>query len=146
QSVPALQAVGITGGAILAASAILARPVAAVCLSRWRSAKQAEADWEPRFAEVLTAKEGAPRIVDRTIARCWASVDEVDARTKLMSDALADRAELIQAAYGGPSTRIDVLASPNLAAAGEPVAGSAHQLRARIVQWPEGLFPNMLDS
>ncbi|HLR95218.1 MAG TPA: FtsK/SpoIIIE domain-containing protein, partial [Jiangellaceae bacterium] len=145
QSVPALQAVGITGGAILAASAILARPVAAVCLSRWRSAKQAEADWEPRFAEVFTAKEGAPRIVDRTIAPCGAIVDVVDAPPKLMAAGLAERAELIQAAYGDPSTRIDVLASPNLDAAGEPVAGTAHQLRARIVQWPEGSFPNLLD-
>src|SRR5699024_86822 len=35
--------------------------------------------------------------------------------------------------------------SPNLDAAGEPVAGTAHQLRARIVQWPEGSFPNLLD-
>src|SRR5690625_7405723 len=81
--------------------------------------KQAEADWEPRFAEVFTAKEGAPRIVERTIAPCGAMVDVVDAPPKLMAAGLADRAELLQAAYGDPSTRIDVLSSPNLDAAGD---------------------------
>lgn len=145
QSVPALRPVGFVGGAILAASAMLARPVAAVCLARWRAVREARADWQPRFAEVFTTKEGTPRIVDRTIAPCGAIVDVVDAPPKLMATGLADRSEVIQAAYGDPSTRIDVVASPNLDAAGKPVAGTAHQLRARIVQWPEGSFPNLLD-
>ncbi|MCT4574481.1 hypothetical protein N3930_47110, partial [Bacillus thuringiensis] len=51
----------------------------------------------------------------------------------------------ISAFYGDPSTRIDILSSPNLDAAGQPIPGTAHQLRVRVVQWPEGSFPNLLD-
>src|SRR5699024_4571870 len=123
----------------------LGAPLSRVSLARWRQVKQAETDWEPRFAEVFAAKEGTPRIAERTVAPCGAIGDVADATPKLMAAGLQDRAELLSAAYGDPSTRIDVLASPNLDAAGEPVAGTAHQLRARIVQWPEGSFPNLLD-
>jgi|GEM_PF-1508099 len=136
---------GMAAGAVLTLNVVVGPSLSRIRLGRWRSMKQAEADWEPRFAEVFTAKEGAPRIVERTIAPCGAMVDVVDAPPKLMAAGLADRAELLQAAYGDPSTRIDVLSSPNLDAAGDPVAGTAHQLRARIVQWPEGTFPNLLD-
>src|SRR5690625_2992240 len=136
---------GMAAGAVLTLNVVVGPSLSRIRLGRWRSMKQAEADWEPCFAEVFTAKEGAPRIVERTIAPCGAIVDVVDAPPKLMAAGLAERAEMIQAAYGDPSTRIDVLASPNLDAAGEPVAGTAHQLRARIVQWPEGSFPNLLD-
>src|SRR5690625_7176341 len=104
--------------------------------------KQAEADWEPRFAEVFTAKEGAPRIVERTIAPCGAMVDVVDAPPKLMAAGLADRAELLQAAYGDASTRIDVLSSPTPDAAGAPAAGTAPRPRARAVPWPQGPVPD----
>ena len=137
--------VGMAAGAVLAVNLFVGPAVSRIRLRSWHRGKQAEADWEPRFAEVFTAKEGAPRIVDRTVAPCGAIVDVVDAPPKLMASGLAGRAELIQAAYGNPSTRIDVLASPNLDADGKPVAGTAHQLRARIVQWPEGSFPNLLD-
>src|SRR5699024_2987775 len=67
QTVPGWRVVGIAGGAVLALAAVLARPVAGVCLARWRTTRQAVAEWEPRFAEVFTAKEGTPRIVDRTV-------------------------------------------------------------------------------
>ncbi len=69
----------------------------------------------------------------------------MDAPPKLMAAGLRDRAELLSAAYGDPSTRIDAISSPNLDASGSPVRGTAHQLRARVVQWPEGSFPNLLD-
>src|SRR5699024_6463835 len=125
--------VGMAAGAVLGLKLALGAPLSRVSLARWRQVKQAETDWEPRFAEVFAAKEGTPRIVERTVAPCGAIVDVVDAPPKLMAAGLQDRAELLSAAYGDPSTRIDVLASPNLDAAGEPVAGTAHQLRARIV-------------
>ena len=137
--------VGMAAGAVLGLNAALGVPLSRIGLARWRRVKQAETEWEPRFAEVFAAKEGTPRIVERTVAPCGAIVDVVDAPPKLMTAGLQDRAELLSAAYGDPSTRIDVLSSPNLDAAREPVAGTAHQLRARIVQWPEGSFPNLLD-
>src|SRR5699024_3799381 len=137
--------VGRVAGAVLGLNLALGAPRSRISLARWRRVKQAEDAWEPRFAEVFAAKEGTPRIVERTVAPCGAIVDVVDAPPKLMAAGLQDRAELLSAAYGDPSTRIDVMASPNLDAAGEPVAGTAHQLRARIVQWPEGSFPNLLD-
>ncbi|WP_157773471.1 FtsK/SpoIIIE domain-containing protein [Brachybacterium vulturis] len=137
--------VGMAAGFVLTLNIVVGPYVSRIRLRRWRSVKEAEAAWEPRFAEVFTAKEGTPRIVERTIAPCGAIVDVVDAPPKLMASGLQGRAEVIQAAYGDPSTRIDVLASPNLDAAGKPVAGTAHQLRVRIVQWPEGSFPNLLD-
>src|SRR5690625_3649369 len=136
---------GMAAGAVLTLNVVVGPSLSRIRLGRWRSIKQAEAYWELRCAEVFAAKEGTPRIVERTVAPCGAIVDVVDAPPKLMAAGLAERAEMIQAAYGDPSTRIDVLASPNLDAAGEPVAGTAHQLRARIVQWPEGAFPNLLD-
>ncbi|MDN5688857.1 MAG: hypothetical protein L0G94_19575, partial [Brachybacterium sp.] len=139
------QWVGMAAGFALAGNIVVGPALSRIRLGRWRSVKEAEAEWGPRFAEVFAAKEGAPRVVERTIAPCGAIVDVVDAPPKLMASGLQGRAELIQAAYGDPSTRIDVLASPNLDAAGVPVAGTAHQLRARIVQWPEGSFPNLLD-
>lgn len=137
--------VGMAAGFVLVGNVVIGPGLTRIRLRRWRSVKEAEAAWESRFEEVFTAKEGVPRIVERTIAPCGAIVDVVDAPPKLMASGLQDRVELLQAAYGDPSTRIDVLSSPNLDAAGTPVAGTAHQLRARIVQWPEGSFPNLLD-
>src|SRR5690625_7902530 len=95
----------MAAGAVLTLNVVVGPSLSRIRLSRWRSAKQAEADWEPRFAEVFTAKEGAPRIVDRTIAPCGAIVDVVDAPPKLMAAGLAERAELIQAAYGRSEER-----------------------------------------
>lgn len=132
-------------GAVLAVAATLGRPLSEACLGRWRTLRTAQAEWAPRFSEAFSEKEGAPRLVDRTIAPCGAIVDVMDAPPKLMAAGLRDRAELLSAAYGDPSTRIDVIASPNLDASGSPIRGTAHQLRARVVQWPEGSFPNLLD-
>src|SRR5690625_7710809 len=60
----------MAAGAVLTLNVVVGPSLSRIRLGRWRSMKQAEADWEPRFAEVFTAKEGAPRIVERTIAPC----------------------------------------------------------------------------
>lgn len=135
----------LVAGGIIATAAVLDRPVSDLCLSRWRTLRDATDEWAPRFSEVFSAKEGTPRLVERTLAPCGAIVDVMDAPPKLMSAGLQDRAELLSAAYGDPSTQIVILASPNLDASGAPIRGTAHQLRARVVQWPEGSFPNLLD-
>src|SRR5699024_11375834 len=95
------------GGVVLGLNLAVCAPRSRISVGRWRRVKQAEAEWEPRFAEVFAAKEGTPRIVDRSVARCGAIVDVVDAPPKLMAAGLQDRAELLSAAYGDPSTRID---------------------------------------
>ncbi|GAA1490970.1 FtsK/SpoIIIE domain-containing protein [Brachybacterium sacelli] len=145
QEVAAWRWIGMAGGAVRALNLAVGPPLSRIRLRRWRSLKEAERDWEGKFAEVFTSKEGAPQLVDRMRTPCGAIVDVVDAPPKLMAAGLQGRAEMISAAYGDASTRIDVLGSPNLDAAGQPVPGTAHQLRARIVQWPEGAFPNLLD-
>ncbi|WP_394217029.1 FtsK/SpoIIIE domain-containing protein [Brachybacterium vulturis] len=139
------QTVGMAAAAVLAVVAILGGPISRVCLERWRRLQEANEEWGPRFAELFTEKEGRPRLVDRTIAPCGAIVDVMDAPPKLMAAGLQERADAISAFYGDPSTRIDVLSSPNLDAARQPIPGTAHQLRVRVVQWPEGSFPNLLD-
>lgn len=145
QDSPTWRAVGMAAAAVLAVVAILGRPISRICLERWRRLQTATEEWAPRFAELFTEKEGRPRLVDRTVAACGALVDVMDAPPKLMAAGLQGRADAISAFYGDPSTRIDILSSPNLDAAGQQIPGTAHQLRVRIVQWPEGSFPNLLD-
>ncbi|MGP9736523.1 FtsK/SpoIIIE domain-containing protein [Brachybacterium sp. AOP42-C2-15] len=145
QNSPTWRAVGMAAATVLAIVAILGGPISRICLERWRRLQEANEQWAPRFAELFTEKEGRPRIVDRTVALCGAIVDMMDAPPKLMAAGLQERADAISAFYGDPSTRIDVLSSPNLDAAGQQIPGTAHQLRVRIVQWPEGSFPNLLD-
>jgi len=139
------QAVGVVAAAVLAVVTLVGGPLSRARLERWRTLQSATTEWAPRFEELFTEKEGRPRLVDRTIAPCGAIVDVMDAPPKLMAAGLQDRADAISAFYGDPSTRIDVLSSPNLDASGQPISGTAHQLRVRVVQWPEGSFPNLLD-
>ncbi|MGP9684000.1 FtsK/SpoIIIE domain-containing protein [Brachybacterium sp. AOP3-A1-3] len=139
------RAVGMAAASVLALVALLHGPISRASLKRWRRLREAQEEWAPRFAELFTEKEGRPRHVDRTVASCGAIVDVMDAPPKLMAAGLQERADAISAVYGDPSTRIDVLSSPNLDAAGQQIPGTAHQLRVRIVQWPEGSFPNLLD-
>lgn len=139
------QAVGMVAGAILVVAMLLGVPVSRTGLERWRRVQGASKEWAPRFVELFTEKEGRPRLVDRTIAPCGAIVDVMDAPPKLMATGLRDRSDAISAFYGDPSTQIDVLASPNLDASGQEIPGTAHQLRVRVAQWPEGSFPNLLD-
>ncbi|MFI8778086.1 FtsK/SpoIIIE domain-containing protein [Brachybacterium paraconglomeratum] len=141
----AWRAVGMGAAVILAVVAVIGGPVSRLGLARWRRLQGASTEWAPRFAELFTEKEGRPRLVDRTIAPCGAIVDVMDAPPKLMATGLRDRADAISAFYGDPSTQIDVLSSPNLDASGQPIPGTSHQLRVRVVQWPEGSFPNLLD-
>lgn len=145
QESPTWQAVGMVAAGVLAIVAILGGPISRVSLERWRRLQVANEEWAPRFAELFTEKEGRPRLVDRTVAPCGVIVDVMDAPPKLMAAGLQERADAISAFYGDPSTRIDILSSPNLDAAGQPIPGTAHQLRVRVVQWPEGSFPNLLD-
>ena len=139
------RAVGMAAASVLALVALLHGPISRASLKRWRRLQEANEQWAPRFAELFTEKEGRPRLVDRTVAPCGAIVDVMDAPPKLMAAGLQERADAISAVYGDPSTRIDVLSSPNLDAAGQQIPGTAHQLRVRIIQWPEGSFPNLLD-
>lgn len=145
QDSPIWQTVGMVAAAVLTVVAILGGPISRVCLERWRRLQAATEEWAPRFAELFTEKEGRPRLVDRTLAPCGATVDLMDAPPKLMAAGLQERADAISAFYGDPSTRIDILSSPNLDASGQQIPGTAHQLRVRVVQWPEGSFPNLLD-
>lgn len=145
QNSPTWRAVGMAAAGVLAVVALLGGPVSSVCLERWRRLQEANEEWAQRFAELFTEKEGRPRLVDRTVALCGAIVDVMDAPPRLMAAGLQERADAISAFYGDPSTRIDVLSSPNLDASGQQIPGTAHQLRVRIVQWPEGSFPNLLD-
>ncbi|MCG7309693.1 FtsK/SpoIIIE domain-containing protein [Brachybacterium sp. ACRRE] len=145
QEAPLWHTLGMLGGGILAGAAVIGRPLSSVCLTRWRMLEEARTEWAPRFEEAFNAKEGSPRLVERTHAPCGAIVDVMDAPPKIGAVGMQDRADLISAAYGDPSTRLDVLSSPNLDASGRPVPGTAHQLRSRVVQWPEGSFPNLLD-
>lgn len=145
QDSPTWRVVGMVAAGVLAVVAVLGGPISRVCLERWRRLQEANEEWAPRLAELFTEKEGRPRLVDRTVAPCGAIVDVMDAPPKLMAAGLQERADAISAFYGDPSTRIDVLSSPNLDAAGQQIPGTAHQLRVRIVQWPEGSFPNLLD-
>lgn len=145
QESPTWRAVGMVAAGVLAVVAILGGPISRVCLERWRRLQEANEEWAPRFAELFTEKEGRPRFVDRTVSPCGAIVDVMDAPPKLMAAGLQERADAISAFYGDPSTQIDIVSSPNLDAAGQQIPGTAHQLRVRIIQWPEGSFPNLLD-
>lgn len=137
--------VGMVAAGVLAVVAVLGGPISRVCLERWRRLHEANEQWAPRFAELFAEKEGRPRLVDRIVAPCGAIVDVMDAPPKLMAAGLQERADALSAFYGDPSTRIDIMSSPNLDAAGQQIPGTAHQLRVRIIQWPEGSFPNLLD-
>jgi len=145
QDSPTWRAVGMAAASVLTIAAVLGGPMSRICLERWQSLHAANEEWAPRFAELFTEKEGRPRLVDRIVAPCGAIVDVMDAPPKLMAAGLQERADAISAFYGDPSTRIDIMSSPNLDAAGQPIPGTAHQLRVRIIQWPEGSFPNLLD-
>ncbi|MGP5672878.1 FtsK/SpoIIIE domain-containing protein [Brachybacterium alimentarium] len=145
QDSPTWRAVGMVAAGVHAVVAVLGGPISRVSLERWRRLQEANEEWAPRFAELFTEKEGRPRIVARTVAPCGAIVDVMDAPPKLMAAGLQERADAISAVYRDPSTRIDILSGPNLDAAGQQIPGTAHQLRVRIVQWPEGSFPNLLD-
>ena len=145
QDSPTWRVVGVVAAGVLAVVAVLGGPISRICLERWRRLQEADDEWASRFAELFTEKEGRPRLVDRTVALCGAIVDVMDAPPKLMAAGLQERADAISAFYGDPSTRIDVLSSPNLDAAGQQIPDTAHQLRVRVVQWHEGSFPNLLD-
>lgn len=139
------------GGGLLALYALLAKTSRDLGLAQWRKVQAAKNEWEPRFSSALKIKDGdakaMPRIVDRTEIETengTVTVDTVDSPAGLLVDGMVKNSPALEASLGGGHS-LTVLSSPNVDSKRQPVPGTKHPVRVRLVTWPDGTHPNLLD-
>lgn len=139
------------GSALLALYVFLAKTSRDIGLERWRRIETAKSEWEPRFSSVLKIKDGdtkaMPRIVDRTEIETengTVTVDTVDSPVGLLVEGMIKNGPALEASLGG-GHKLTVLSCPNFDSQRQPVPGTKHPVRIRLVTWPDGTHPNLLD-
>lgn len=139
------------GSALLALYVFLAKPSRDIGLERWRKVQAAKNEWEPRFSAALKIKDGdakaMPRIVDRTEIETengTVTVDTVDSPSGLLVEGMIKNGPALEASLGG-GHKLTVLSCPNFDSQRQPVPGTKHPVRIRLVTWPDGTHPNLLD-
>lgn len=139
------------GGGLLALYVLLAKTSRDLGLAQWRKVQAAKSEWEPRFSSALKIKDGdakaMPRIVDRTEIETengTVTVDTVDSPAGLLVDGMVKNSPALEASLGGGHS-LTVLSSPNVDSKRQPVPGTKHPVRVRLVTWPDGTHPNLLD-
>lgn len=121
-------------------------PCADISLKQWRATQEARAEWDPRFADggVFKAKDGAPKIVKRTVLAGGGTVDEMIAPAALGAMGVISSADTMTASIGGGST-VTVLFAPNTDAEGQDIPGSRHPVKVRVVTLDSETEPDLMD-
>lgn len=148
---PELLLCATVGGALLALYVLLAKVSRDLGLDQWRRVQAAKEEWEPRFSSALKIKDGdersMPRIVDRTeivTEDGTITVDTVDSPPGPLVEGMIKASPALEASLGG-GHKVTILSCPNIDSKRQPVPGTMHPVRIRMVTWPDGTHPNLLD-
>lgn len=127
--------------AATAAVSVITLAVRAQSLEQWRTMVRVRAEWEPRWQ--ITKLEPAPRLIGHE-EHGSVQVDSFETHPSLGSLAVYSVIDKINASMGGGS-RIAVLESPNQDSQGQPIEGTTHPLRFRIVTFVGDDMPDITD-
>ncbi len=115
---------------------ILAR---ATALQPWRNTIAARAAWKPRWEGL---KQNPTLIRHERVGPNEIVVDTFEAPATLSAQgALALYSKVLP--FMGSGVKVAMLAVPDVNADGQPIPGSKHPNRFRVVAWPDGTFPNI---
>ena len=127
----------ITGGSLLAVQ----RHWSNTCLASWRELVAARQEWKPRWE--MLKQEPAPSIVSREHVGD-SIVDTFDAPGNQGAIAFYGLAPKILPTIG-TNTMIFILPTENINADGQPIQGTQHPLRFRIVTMTQDGMPDLTD-
>ena len=126
---------------IASASAFLHAYARSAALQPWRNTVAARAAWRPRWE----ALKQSPRLIKHErIGPDEIPVDTFEAPGLLGSTgAIALQDKMLP--FMGSGTRIAFLTSPDVDSDGQPVNGTKHPSRFRVMTWQSDHFPNIAD-
>lgn len=129
------------GAALTAAAAVIASGIRAESLEQWRTVVRVRGEWEPRWQ--MLKLDPAPRLVDHTEVGS-AQVDTFDAPPASGAMSMLSMASKIIPTIG-TGAKVAVLSCPNVDSQGQPMPGTTHPLRFRVVTWPSDEMPTGWD-
>tara|TARA_R110002051_G_scaffold314950_4_gene392657 strand:+ start:1004 stop:4957 length:3954 start_codon:yes stop_codon:yes gene_type:complete len=130
-----------TALALTALLTVVTLAVRGAALAKWRTMVRVRAEWAPRWQ--IAKIDPSPHLIDHS-EHGPVQVDTFEAHPSVGSSAIYPLVGKITASVG-PGSRIAVLESPNVDSQGQPVAGSKHPLRFRIVTFISDDMPDLCD-
>ncbi|KQO98654.1 hypothetical protein ASF30_11370 [Leifsonia sp. Leaf264] len=115
-------------------------------LQEWRDLVQARAEWEPRWQASEFKLDTPPRMTSHKLIADMVTVDsfEVPPTGGGASNLMMMTSQL--SILMGSGRKIAILEEPDVDVQGQPVPGSMHPLRFRVVCWLTGELPDLSTS
>ncbi|AZZ54922.1 type IV secretory system conjugative DNA transfer family protein [Rathayibacter iranicus] len=112
-------------------------------LTSWRQTKAARAAWKPRWAGLKLSP--APYLISHTrVGEACTTVDTFEAPGTLgAAGAIALHQKLMP--MMGSGVRFAMLPAPDIDGDGQPIEGSRHPLRFRVITWQQSTLPDATD-
>ncbi|QNE48710.1 hypothetical protein F1C58_16765 (plasmid) [Glaciihabitans sp. INWT7] len=129
--------------AFVVAGAILHAGLRAGVLSEWRDLVAARAEWKPRWVSSEMKLDQAPRMLSHQKFGDDVVVDTFEASASAGAAATLLKLAPLIAIQLGSGRRVAMLNVPDVDASGQPIPGTAHPLRIRIVIWNTGELPSL---
>ena len=112
-------------------------------LAEWRDLVAARAEWKPRWVSSEMKLEQAPRLIAHKRFGDDVVVDTFEASASAGAAAALFKLAPLIAIQLGSGRRVALLDVPDNDAQGQPIPGTAHPLRLRIVVWNTGQLPTL---
>jgi S-DNA-T family DNA segregation ATPase FtsK/SpoIIIE len=128
------------------AGAILHAAYRSAALAEWRELVTARAEWKPRWTSSEMKLDAGPRMLAHKTHGDLAIVDTFEASAAAGAAAALFKLAPLLNIQMGSGRRMAMLNEPDVDASGQPMPGTAHPLRFRIVTWPTGELPSLATS
>jgi S-DNA-T family DNA segregation ATPase FtsK/SpoIIIE len=128
------------------AGAILHAAYRTAALAEWRELVAARAEWKPRWTSSEMKLDAGPRMLAHKTHGDLAIVDTFEASAAAGAAAALFKLAPLLNIQMGSGRRMAMLNEPDVDASGQPMPGTAHPLRFRIVTWPTGELPSLATS
>ncbi|MFE6966805.1 FtsK/SpoIIIE domain-containing protein [Agromyces sp. NPDC057679] len=129
--------------AVTAAALILHAAFRGPVLQEWRDRVQARAEWDPRWKAAELKLTEPPRLIAHKQVADDVTVDTFEAAVS--GGAAAGIMQMVPqlTLLIGSGKKIAILEEPDVDANGQPIPGSMHPTRFRIVTWLTGELPDL---
>jgi S-DNA-T family DNA segregation ATPase FtsK/SpoIIIE len=131
------------GLSLATAGAVLHAGLRTAALAEWRDLVAARAEWKPRWASSEMKLEQGPRMLTHKLYTDVCAVDTFEASASAGAAAAIYKLSPLIDIQLGSGRRAAFLTVPDNDAQGQPVQGSVHPLRLRIVTWLTGELPDL---
>jgi S-DNA-T family DNA segregation ATPase FtsK/SpoIIIE len=115
--------------------------VRAESLAAWRTLVRVRAEWIPRW--LIVKVDPAPRLISHEELGSI-QIDTFESHPSIGASAIASFTKTLSSSIGA-SVRLALLESPNVDSQGQPIEGTVHPLRFRLVTFNSDDLPDLTD-